>query len=50
KFVRQGSDEDRTIAQTLDVGWGMFTQLPESELEKRIDRDLIKKYHMNYRK
>ena len=50
KFVRQGSDEDRTIAQTLDIGWNMFTQLPESELEKRIDRDLIKKYHPNYRK
>ncbi|NLC90304.1 MAG: V-type ATP synthase subunit B [Methanocorpusculum parvum] len=50
KFVRQGSDEDRTIAQTLDIGWEMFTQLPESELEKRIDRDLIKKYHPNYRK
>ncbi len=51
KFVRQGSDEDRTIAQTLDIGWDMFTELPESELEKRIDRDLIKKYHSsNYRK
>lgn len=50
KFVRQGSDEDRTIAQTLDVGWNMFVQLPESELEKRIDRDLIKTYHPNYRK
>ena len=50
RFVRQGSDEDRTIAQTLDIGWNMFTQLPESELEKRIDRDLIKKYHPNYRK
>ncbi|HJK48093.1 MAG TPA: V-type ATP synthase subunit B, partial [Methanocorpusculum sp.] len=42
KFVRQGADEDRTIAQTLDIGWNMFVQLPESELEKRIDRDLIK--------
>ncbi|MDR0981549.1 MAG: V-type ATP synthase subunit B [Methanocalculaceae archaeon] len=50
KFVRQGADEDRTIAQTLDVGWNMFVQLPESELEKRIDRDLIKIYHPNYRK
>ncbi len=50
RFVRQGSDEDRTIAQTLDLGWDMFTQLPESELEKRIDRDLIKKYHPKYRK
>ncbi|HJK77718.1 V-type ATP synthase subunit B [Methanocorpusculum vombati] len=50
RFVRQGSDEDRTIAQTLDIGWNMFVQLPESELEKRIDRDLIKTYHPNYRK
>ena len=50
KFVRQGADEDRTIAQTLDIGWNMFVQLPESELEKRIDRDLIKTDHPNYRK
>ena len=50
KFVRQGADEDRTIAQTLDIGWNVFVQLPESELEKRIDRDLIKTYHPNYRK
>ena len=50
KFVRQGADEDRTIAQTLDLSWNMFVQLPESELEKRIDRDLIKTYHPNYRK
>ncbi|MDO5846004.1 MAG: V-type ATP synthase subunit B, partial [Methanocorpusculum sp.] len=50
EFVRQGADEDRTIAQTLDVGWNLFTHLPESELEKRIDRDLIKKYHPKYRK
>ncbi|HJJ28743.1 MAG TPA: V-type ATP synthase subunit B [Methanocorpusculum sp.] len=49
RFVRQGSDEDRTIQQTLDLGWELFTGLPESELEKRIDRDLIKKYHPNYR-
>ncbi|MDR0438969.1 MAG: V-type ATP synthase subunit B [Methanocalculaceae archaeon] len=50
KFVRQSADEDRTIAQTLDIGWNMFVQLSESELEKRIDRDLIKTYHPNYRK
>lgn len=49
RFVRQGADEDRTIQQTLDLGWELFTGLPESELEKRIDRDLIKKYHPNYR-
>ena len=50
RFVRQGADEDRSIAQTLDLGWDLFQGLPESELEKRIDRDLIKKYHPKYRK
>lgn len=50
RFVRQGSDEDRSIAQTLDLGWDMFQGLPETEIEKRIDRDLIKKYHPKYRK
>ena len=50
RFVRQGADEDRSIAQTLDLGWDMFQALPESELEKRIDRNLIKTYHPKYRK
>ena len=50
RFVRQGADEDRSIGQTLDLGWDLFQGLPESELEKRIDRDLIKKYHPKYRK
>ena len=49
RFVRQGADEDRSIAQTLDLGWDMFQGLPESEIEKRIDRALIKKYHPKYR-
>ena len=50
RFDRQGADEDRSIGQTLDLGWDLFQGLPESELEKRIDRDLIKKYHPKYRK
>ncbi len=50
RFVRQGVDEDRSIAQTLDLGWDLFQGLPESEIEKRIDRDLIKTYHPRYRK
>ena len=50
RFVRQGADEDRSIAQTRDLGGDMFQALPESELEKRIDRDLIKAYHPKYRK
>jgi len=44
KFVRQGYDEDRTIADTLNVGWDLLSTLPVEQLT-RIDRDLINKYH-----
>ncbi|KQC13333.1 MAG: hypothetical protein APR56_05420 [Methanosaeta sp. SDB] len=48
EYVTQGRDEDRTIEQTLDLGWDLLTDLPEGEL-KRIDEKYIKKYHPNYR-
>ncbi|MDY6964778.1 MAG: ATP synthase subunit B [Halobacteriota archaeon] len=48
EFVTQGKDEDRTIQQTLDLGWELLSMLPEGEL-KRIDDKYIKKYHPNYR-
>ena len=48
EYVTQGRDEDRTIEQTLDLGWELLTDLPEGEL-KRIDEKYIKKYHPNYR-
>ena len=48
EFVTQGRDEDRTIHQTLDLGWDLLSMLPEGEL-KRIDEKYIKKYHPNYR-
>jgi V/A-type H+-transporting ATPase subunit B len=49
QFVRQGINEDRSIADTLDVGWSLLATLPEEQLV-RIDRDLIRKYHPKYRK
>ncbi|MCQ1538752.1 ATP synthase subunit B [Methanocalculus taiwanensis] len=49
QFVRQGINEDRSIAETLDVGWSLLATLPEEQLV-RIDRDLIRKYHPKYRK
>ncbi|GAB7014937.1 V-type ATP synthase subunit B [Methanogenium cariaci] len=49
KFVRQGHDENRTIEDSLDLGWELLSTLPE-ELLVRIDRDLIQKYHPKYRK
>ena len=44
RFVRQGYDEDRTIEDTLSVGWEILSTLPVEQLT-RIDRDLIAKYH-----
>lgn len=44
KFVRQRRDEDRSIAETLDLGWKLLGILPESELT-RISPELRKKYY-----
>ncbi|HEX6645679.1 MAG TPA: V-type ATP synthase subunit B [Nitrososphaeraceae archaeon] len=43
KFVNQGIDENRTIEQTLDIGWELLSNLPESEM-KRIKSEFITKY------
>ena len=44
KFVRQSRDEDRSIQETLDLGWKLLGRLPESELT-RISPELKKKYY-----
>jgi len=49
RFVRQGKDEDRTIDESLDLGWDLLKDIPEEQLV-RIDRELIQKYHPKYRK
>ncbi len=49
KFIRQSNHEDRTIEQTLDLGWELMAMLPESEL-KRVKKDFIEKYGRKYRK
>ncbi len=48
RFVNQGRDEDRSIFDTLDLGWDLLKELPETMLT-RIDDHLIKKYHPKYR-
>jgi V/A-type H+-transporting ATPase subunit B len=48
RFVRQGYREDRTIFDTLDIGWNLLATLPVEQLV-RIDRDLIAKYHPKFR-
>jgi V/A-type H+-transporting ATPase subunit B len=44
RFVSQGVDENRTIEQTLDLGWELLSTLPEGEL-KRIDEKYVKQYY-----
>jgi V/A-type H+-transporting ATPase subunit B len=48
RFVRQGYDEDRTIEDTLNLGWDLLSSLPVEQLT-RIDRDLINKYHPKFK-
>jgi V/A-type H+-transporting ATPase subunit B len=49
KFVRQGRNENRTIEDTLEIGWQILTHLPENQLG-RIDNKYIQKYHPAHRK
>ena len=42
-FVRQGPNEDRSIEQTLDLGWQVIEPLSDTEI-KRIKPELVEKY------
>lgn len=44
KFITQGANENRTIEQTLDLGWELLSMLPREELD-RVDDETIKKYY-----
>ncbi len=48
-FVTQGRNENRTIAETLDIGWKILAHLPENQLN-RIDNKYINKYHPAHKK
>lgn len=43
RYVSQGYDADRTIEETLNLGWELLRLLPKSEL-KRIKDEYIEKY------
>ncbi|NUN11505.1 V-type ATP synthase subunit B [Candidatus Micrarchaeota archaeon] len=49
RFVNQGKNENRTIEDSLDLGWELFSMLPESEL-KRVKPEHYEKYGKKYRK
>lgn len=48
EFIRQGSEEDRTIEETLEIGWRLLATIDEAWLTK-IDRKTLEKYHPKYR-
>ena len=43
RYVTQGQEENRSIEETLDLGWELLSILPRSEL-KRIKPEMINKY------
>lgn len=43
KFVTQSKDEDRSIEETLDLGWDLFKILPRTEL-KRVKDEFIEEH------
>ncbi|GAB4222405.1 MAG: ATP synthase subunit B [Spirochaetales bacterium] len=43
EFLSQAETENRTIEQTLDIGWNVLTNLPREELY-RVKEELIEKY------
>jgi V/A-type H+-transporting ATPase subunit B len=44
EFVNQGFTENRTIEQTLNIGWRLLSMLPQEELT-RVSLDEIKQYY-----
>jgi V/A-type H+-transporting ATPase subunit B len=42
-FITQNWGEDRSIEQTLNLGWEILSMLPRSELD-RLDKDMLEKY------
>ncbi|EMA33217.1 ATP synthase subunit B [Halobiforma nitratireducens] len=44
EFVQQGYDTNRSIDETLEIGWDLLSMLPEEELN-RIDEELIDEHY-----
>ncbi len=49
RYISQGYYDNRTIEQTLDLGWELLSMFDDAEL-KRIDKKLIEKYMPKFRK
>jgi V/A-type H+-transporting ATPase subunit B len=44
RYVQQGATEERSIKETLDLGWQLLSMLPEEELT-RVSEDELEQYH-----
>lgn len=44
EFLSQREDEDRSIQDTLDLGWKVISQLPKEELHRITEEELVKFY------
>jgi V/A-type H+-transporting ATPase subunit B len=44
EFVNQGYDTNRSVEETLDIGWGLLSMIPPEELN-RIDEEFIEAYY-----
>jgi V/A-type H+-transporting ATPase subunit B len=45
RYIQQRQDEDRSIEETLDLGWELLRTLPASEM-KRVRERFLKKYFL----
>ncbi len=48
QYVSQGFETNRTIEETLDLGWELLSLLPRQEL-KRVDPKLVDKYYKEHK-
>ena len=44
RYIGQGINENRTIEETLDLGWELLGRLPKEELD-RVDTKILDKYY-----
>lgn len=49
KYIGQGAEENRTIEETLDLGWELLGRLPREELDRVNTKILHKYYHQTNR-
>ena len=50
RFLTQGIHEERSIFESLDIGWDLLTMFPNPKRQlKRISDEILEKYHPNNR-